>query len=172
MDEELQTDMFVRAEEILENAGYIHYEISNYSLPGYESRHNINYWKRNEYIGVGAGAHSFLKDYKWGRRWENIRDPEEYMRGILTSGKAIYSLEVLSKREAIEEKIFLGLRLMEGIKLDDFFIEFGIPLYFLFNREIEELKEEGLILMENGYIKLTKRGIIFSDEVFSKFALI
>jgi oxygen-independent coproporphyrinogen-3 oxidase len=171
IDEDLQLNMFLSANDFLKTSGYNHYEISNYSIPGYESIHNINYWVRGEYIGFGAGAHSFLKDYKWGRRWKNISDPIKYIENINNYGKAVSDTEILSKREAIEERIFLGLRLIKGLKLEDFFIEFGIPLNFIFNKEIEELTGDGFILVDDEYIKLTERGLILSNEVFVKLSL-
>jgi oxygen-independent coproporphyrinogen-3 oxidase len=153
--EELQAEMFEATWERLDQAGYEHYEISNFARSGLRSRHNQRYWKQKEYLGIGAGAHSFL--WKgWGMRRANITNPLLY----LESTERIGYEEKLKKEEAIEEAIFLGLRQREGIDLKSFEERFGLTLYphypFL----------EGLLKEESGRLKLTPRGLLLSNEVF------
>ena len=152
--EELQTAMFEITWERLEQAGYEHYEISNFALPGFRSRHNQRYWDLREYLGIGAAAHSFL-DIGWGKRRSNIADPLRYMAGGNRTGYE----EKLEKEEAMEEAIFLGLRRREGIDLKRFEERFGLPVAH------RSSSMEGLLEEEMGHLRLTPRGLLLMNEV-------
>ena len=153
--EEIQTEMLETTREKLTEAGYEHYEISNYAHPGYRSRHNQRYWEGKEYLGIGTGAHSFLQK-GWGLRQANISDPLLYMERAEKTGFE----ESLKKEEAIEEAIFLGLRQSEGIDVKRFEERFGLPL----DAHFPSL--EGLVREEMGRVTLTPRGLLLSNEVF------
>lgn len=153
--EELQAEMFETAWAKLGEVGYEHYEVSNFALPGFGSRHNQRYWEGQEYLGIGAGAHSFLKS-GWGTRWSNINDPLLYME---RSEKTEFE-ESLKKEEAIEEAIFLGLRRKEGIDIKRFEERFGLTLH----PHLPPL--QGLVKEEAGHLMLTPQGLLLSNEVF------
>jgi len=153
--EEIQTEMLETTRKKLTRAGYEHYEISNYARPGYRSRHNQRYWGGKEYLGIGAGAHSFLKT-GWGMRRANIIDPLLYMERAEKTGFE----ESLNKEEAIEEAIFLGLRQREGIDVKRFEERFGLTL----DTHFPSL--EGLVQEKMGCLTLTPRGLLLSNEVF------
>lgn len=161
-DEDTERKMYEATERILSTYGYHRYEISNYALPGYECRHNKRYWTREEYVGFGIGAASFTAN----RRWKNSSDIHAYIRA---DGLAEKEEELcLSVREQMEEFMFLGLRLMEGIHREDFYSVFGVELEEVYGVQIASLKEAGL-LREDRTVRLTKRGIDLSNYVFEKF---
>lgn len=172
-DELVQVRMFRLAQDMFVKAGYEHYEISNFSLPGFRCRHNEGYWILEEYMGFGAGAHSYLREGSshgdWGIRWKNINDPYEYISRLSSSCSAVVEREELTREEAIKETIFLGLRRLEGIDLDDFRKRFGLSLKKVFSNIIPYLLEENLILIDEERLKLTTKGILLSNEVFLRF---
>ena len=112
-EEDEMLRFYFMAEEALENAGFIHYEISNYAMPGHESRHNMNYWRRGEYLGFGAAAHSF----KDGKRWGNNEDVFQYMELLEKDRLPAVDICELTPEDAKREFVFLGLRTREGIFL-------------------------------------------------------
>ncbi len=171
-DEDLAADMYCLAEELLEKAGYEHYEISNWAKPGFACRHNIRYWLNLPYFGFGAGAHSF----QWGMRWQNVLDPREYI-SILSAPEATgFPSPVASEVEKITptiemaETIFLGLRLVkEGVSFERFYRRFGMDLRELYGSQIEELVELGLLEVDDERIRLSPRGRLLGNEVFQRF---
>lgn len=167
--EEEQILMYEFAIDRLEGAGYKHYEISNFAQSGLESRHNMRYWSHMDYIGLGAGAHSYASLPDWGIRQWNESSPESYMRQINEIGLAIAGEERLAREEALEEWIFLGLRKTTGIDRDWFLERFNIPLKDLYESKITALKTEGLLQEDNAGLRLTRRGLLLSNEVFSGF---
>ncbi|MFA4911194.1 MAG: coproporphyrinogen III oxidase family protein, partial [Desulfobacteria bacterium] len=154
-------------------AGYEQYEISNFALPGFRCRHNEGYWTLKEYFGFGAGAHSYLRDTSnkrdWGIRWKNIPNPYEYISLLSNNCTAAIEREELTREMAIKEVIFLGLRRLEGISLDDFEKRFGLSLEKTFANVVPYLLKENLISIDEGHLKLTIQGILLSNEVFLKF---
>lgn len=172
-DEDLQVRMYRLAQEKVAAAGYEQYEISNFALPGFRCRHNEGYWTLKEYFGFGAGAHSYLRDTSnkmdWGIRWKNIPNPYEYISLLSSSGTAVIEREDLTREMAIKEAIFLGLRRLEGISLDDFEKRFGISLEKTFANIIPYLLKKNLMSIDEGHLKLTIKGILLSNEVFLKF---
>ena len=155
LDEEY--DMYALASKLLSEAGYEHYEISNYAKPGYRSRHNSLYWNLGEYIGVGAAAHSFFE----GKRYSNSEDVDEYISSVsLNDGGDKESLLDLAYEYAM-----LRLRLKEGFLLSDYEERFGSS--FTAGKEdiLDRLRREGLISLKDGMIALTERGFYLSNSI-------
>ena len=167
-DDDLSADMFEVADDLLTAAGYEHYEIANYARPGYRSRHNSGYWRRDGYLGLGVGAHSFLKN-GCGVRYSNVSSLDEY-RETLTAGRLPHRDDRrLSGIEVMEEYMFLGLRMADGISLDEFEREFRCPCRGVYGSVIDELENLGLILCNEANLRLTRRGMLLSNQVFSRF---
>jgi putative oxygen-independent coproporphyrinogen III oxidase len=110
-DPDVQADMFLLACSMLGDAGYGHYEISNWAKPGYECQHNVGYWRRQPYLGLGAGAHSYRDD----RRWWNVRPPEEYLATVERGELPVGGSETLDASDTYLEEVFLRLRILEGV---------------------------------------------------------
>ncbi len=171
-DDDLAADMYCLAEEILEKAGYEHYEISNWAKPGFASRHNIRYWLNLPYLGFGAGAHSF----SWGMRWQNVHDPTEYIRILsfpeLTGfpSPVAREIEQITLQMEMAETVILGLRLVkEGVNFERFRSRFGLDLREIYRSQIEELVEMGLLVENEQGIRLSSRGRLLGNEVFQRF---
>ena len=161
--EELQVKMYEKAIEYLSQAGYIHYEISNFAVKGFECRHNKVYWSNNEYLGFGPGSASYQNE----TRTMNVLSPEEYIR-ILLNKKEIPLLEteILNQKRRMGETLMLGLRMVDGIWLRDFERKFGISIDSQFGEKIRKLRDEQLLHYANDRLKLTRKGILYSNEVF------
>ena len=163
--EEEVVAMYRSALKRLEGAGYHHYEVSNLALPGFTSRHNSRYWRGGDYIGLGAGAHSYLASPGWGERWWNLSEPDTYVEGIMARRGGVEGREELTRENALLETLFLGLRTTEGIEIAPFRERFGLsPAECL---PMERLTGRGLISSDNGWLRLTQDGILLSDEVFA-----
>lgn len=148
-NEDTELAMFELTIETLTNNGFKHYEISNFAKPGRECQHNIVYWKNENYIGVGAGAHSHVD----GQRWANPDSIEEYLRSVTVT-------RPVSSDGYGKETIFMGLRMLEGLSIEKFKD---------FEKEVKELIENGLLTREKDNYKLTRRGLYLANEVFQKF---
>jgi oxygen-independent coproporphyrinogen III oxidase len=162
-DEAAQVAMFERADQLLTAAGYIHYEISNYALPGWRSRHNLHYWQHGEYLGFGAGAHAYLNGY----RRENERLPGRYIQAIAEGGSAAGVPEFINRDRRIHEGLMVGLRLREGIDLDAFARTYGVPLATTYAAPIAELLESGHLQLSDGHLSLSDRGRLVADAVLA-----
>lgn len=160
-DENLSVGMFRMVNECLRGAGYFRYEISNYSLPGYESRHNSSYWKGIPYIGLGPSAHSY--DGRCDRRW-NIPDLDVYLTGVENS-KCYHDKELLTQDELKEEFIMTGLRVAEGIDLDLFASRFGEDARNMIVRKAGGGLQSELCEIKDGFLRLTDNGVMLSDEI-------
>jgi oxygen-independent coproporphyrinogen-3 oxidase len=145
------------AEEALSAAGFVRYEISNYALPGFECRHNINYWHRGEYLGLGPGAHSFTSE----KRERNTGDIAGYVSELGAGRLPVEESAAVTRREAIGEALFLGLRLTRGVDALTFGEAWGLDLALA----SAELMEEGLVEIEAGWLRLTKRGLLLFNPV-------
>ncbi|HXT63498.1 MAG TPA: radical SAM family heme chaperone HemW [Pyrinomonadaceae bacterium] len=163
-DEDLAAEMYAVMIEEVCAAGYQHYEISNFSLPGFASRHNTKYWTRDAYYGFGNSAHSHDGAH---RRWANERDPAKYVELTDRGDSAIVERTELTAEDARSEAIFLGLRLMRGIDLGAYRTRFGSDLRGQFNGELDRLSEAGLIEIDADLLRLTSRGALLSNEVFA-----
>lgn len=172
--EEEQVAMFLETERILEGAGYEHYEVSNYAIPGFRSRHNQIYWKGGEYLGLGVSAHSYISG-QWSvvsgqrKRTGNTSSLKEYFRLIDEKGNAVIEEEILTKEKAMGEAVFLGLRMMEGIDLKGFENRFGVGIATAYPAAIKELTEQGLLNLRNQHIRLTRKGMLFLNDVSLRF---
>lgn len=162
--EEIERDMYHYAINRFKDEGFDHYEISNFALKGYECSHNLTYWRDEEYIGAGAGAHSYMEN----KRYFNYSDIKDYIKAV-NEGSGIEDENILSRDEEMSEFIFLGLRLMDGIDKSRFYQRFGIDIKEVFSKEIAESVEEGLLIDEGNVIRLTPTGIDLSNQVFVKF---
>lgn len=167
-DDDQTASMLETADRIITAAGYEHYEIANFALPGYRSEHNCGYWQRDGYLGAGPGAHSFLRQ-GWGIRWGNQPDYDRWAAATQTNSFAITGQQELKKDDALSEYIFLGLRMTEGISLDDFAVEFDERLEVRFAAEISQLQQAGLIICTPVQLQLTTRGRLLSNQVFVRF---
>jgi len=166
-DDDLAADMYATMIETVGAAGYQHYEISNFSLPGCESRHNSKYWEGAPYYGFGNSAHSYDGVR---RRWANARDAAKYLELIAGKESPIVERTCLNDEDERSEAIFLGLRLMRGIDLDNYQERFGCDLAAQSNGELARLIEAGLIEIDNQRLRLTSRGALLSNEVFAALA--
>lgn len=166
-EEEAERQMYERTGQILERAGYHRYEISNYAKEGKECRHNICYWERAEYLGFGTGAASFFQ----GERFERERNLSAYISQIKENRKAVTGQHFVDSKEAMEEFMFLGLRMMKGISKNRFFREFGQDIHQVYGGAIGKYRELGLLLEEGDRIALTEAGISVSNVIFSDFIL-
>lgn len=155
-DENILSEMYYMSKDILERHGYIHYEISNYTKPGYECLHNINYWSGYDYLGIGAGAHSFID----GVRYSNIKDVTEYIANV-ENGKKVVERVHLSSQDRLEELIFLGLRKIKGIEIERIPDESLKRMQFVIN----DLILYNLIELKDNHLRLSKKGLILSSEV-------
>jgi oxygen-independent coproporphyrinogen-3 oxidase len=168
-DEEAAVLMFRQTARFLRERGYEHYEISNFALPGFRSRHNQVYWHRGNYAGFGAGAHSFLKSSGSGVRWSNTLSPEVYQHAVARATLPEEELTSLTERDAMAEFLFLGLRMLEGVELALFYEEFGIDLENAYPGVLPGLFADGLLECRAGRLRLTARGVEFSNQVFLRF---
>jgi oxygen-independent coproporphyrinogen-3 oxidase len=167
-DEELAVAMLEQTAETLCRAGYEHYEISNYALPGYRSRHNQVYWRRGNYLGFGAGAHSFQKGHGYGVRRENPGTLAEYAATV--SSEKLPDRELsLTRQEAMAEFMFLGLRMMEGVNREEFAMQFDMGLEETFPGVIDSLCARGLLLAEGAIVRLTAKGLLLANLVMAEF---
>lgn len=167
-DEDTLTDMLSYTSYFLEEAGYTQYEISNFAKPGFECRHNLLYWRGEDYLGLGAGAHSHISSDKfnrWGTRWANLKNPDIYMKTVLEGKKPLAFTEYLEKEEAFEDQILMGLRLWEGVSLRDLEERFGTELRL--NR-LEPLFGNGFLEFSGDSLRLSKKGILVSNELIMK----
>lgn len=163
--EEEQIRMYELGMDLLTSEGYHHYEISNFALDGFESRHNNRYWLALDYLGLGAGAHSYLSSPDWGVRWWNEKDPLRYVEQTKNAGHAAAGMERLTHEEAITEGIFLGLRRVKGIDLDWFAGRFQVSWTGSLRERIDVLKSHGLIREGDNALSLTRKGILVSNDV-------
>ena len=164
-DEDIQLEMYETTIQVLEDAGYSQYEISNFSKPGMESQHNINYWNNGEYLGVGAGASSYLN----GERSKNINLPSIYIRKIETKASAVDTCERLEPLQAMGETLMLGLRLLKGVSIDVFENRFQVSFQNVYGKAIESLLNQELITFNQNRIALSRKGLFLADSVILKF---
>jgi oxygen-independent coproporphyrinogen-3 oxidase len=149
-DADLQADMFCLACDRLADAGYAHYEVSNWARPGFECQHNLGYWERRPYAGLGAGAHSYRDD----RRWWNVRRPEEYLSLVESGRLPVGGEERLEPSDAYLEEVFLRLRILEGI-----------PVSWVEPDRAEPFLASGLLEDHDGALVPTERGMLLLNEL-------
>ncbi len=161
-DEDLCADMYEYADERLQAAGYVNYEISNWALPGHQSRHNLTYWRNLPYIGMGAGAHSFFA----GKRFSNERDPQRYINTLKKRQLPVVESETIEKAQEMSETAFLALRTAEGLHLPTFEERFATPFSRFAGDRLQLVDEAGLLEQAEGWLRLSKRGRLLGNEVF------
>ncbi|HDK17725.1 MAG TPA: coproporphyrinogen III oxidase, partial [Nitrospirae bacterium] len=179
-EEEKIIEMYNHTIDFLTAKGFVHYEISNFSMPGYFCRHNLNYWDRGEYYGAGLGAHSFIN----GKRSYNTGDLEHYIQSLSKNELPVEGSEVITADKALLETFFLGLRKTEGINLEKLSASYGEDIQKVYEKQIRELQRAGLIetysssrgfgtsrvtSSGNNRMRLTRQGILLSNEVFIRF---
>ena len=166
-DEELERNMYWYVKNTLELNGYKHYEISNFAKEGYESKHNLNCWNQKEYIGIGCAAHS----YKNITRYSNTENIEEYINNIhkkcFEKNRIIH--EVQTEEDARKEFMLLGLRKIDGVKINEFKNKFGDNPIYLYRNQLDKLSKENLIIVDNDNIRLSNRGIDLANLVWEEF---
>lgn len=156
-NEEEEREIYKRTETLLNKAGYYRYEISNYAKLGKECKHNIGYWERKNYLGLGLGASSLVDNV----RFHNTEDLKDYLQHALQLQVIRQEEEVLDETAQMEEYVFLGMRKMKGILLNEKLLE-------LYGENIERMKKQGLVEVSNNYLRLTKEGIDVSNYVFAE----
>ena len=193
-DPDLAADMYLAAEAAMSNAGYHHYEISNWARTGHESLHNLVYWKNRPYLGVGPGAHSYLD----GHRFRNLRSPKEYIRRLaeapsltlhrnggediltppenVTNGvgdfqrvPVVEDVEPIARPMEMAETMMMGLRLRDGIDDGEFGRRFGVAPSDVYGEILDDLRSTGLLETPDGVVRLTDRGRLLGNEVFRRF---
>jgi len=164
-DADLAAAMYELAEARLEEAQYVHYEISNWALPGHECRHNLSYWRNVPYLGFGAGAHSFDGQ---GRSW-NVARPDEYIGRLDVGESPVTGRETIDRAREMSETLIMGLRLCNGVLFVEFEERFGLPLREVYGSQIGDLVQLGLLDVDAHGVRLTNRGRLLGNEVFERF---
>ncbi|HEK9983289.1 radical SAM family heme chaperone HemW [Streptococcus equi subsp. zooepidemicus] len=164
--EDLEAEMFEYIISEMEASGFEHYEISNFTKPGFESRHNLMYWNNDEYFGCGAGASGYLD----GIRYRNRVPIQHYLKAV-ADGNARLSEEVLTKEEMMEEELFLGLRKKSGVSVSRFQEKFGLSFESRYGPVVRELQAQGLLVKDKDFVRMTKKGLFLGDSVAEKFIL-
>jgi oxygen-independent coproporphyrinogen-3 oxidase len=156
--EDEMAESYEMAQELLRGAGYHHYEISNWAKPGFESKHNLKYWRREPYLGFGAGAHSF----SGMERWANAHDAANYVEAVQGGRLPVEQHERLTAEGALEEELFLGLRQLDGIDVSRIEREYGVALAGRF----DPLASAGLVERDGSVVRLAPGRLSVSNEVF------
>ncbi|MGA9231019.1 MAG: radical SAM family heme chaperone HemW [Exiguobacterium oxidotolerans] len=160
--QDLEAEMYRLMIETIEAGGLKQYEISNFSLPGKESRHNRVYWENDEYYGFGAGSHSYIDQ----TRRANIAPIPHYIKA---EGLPVRNETPLTRVERMEEEMFLGLRMKQGVSIEHFEQKYGIALDAAFGKTITKLLPRGLVERTNTHLRLTEAGVPLANEVFAEF---
>ena len=160
--QDLEAEMYRLMIETIEAGGLKQYEISNFSLPGKESRHNRVYWENDEYYGFGAGSHSYINR----TRRANIAPIPHYIKA---EGLPVRNETPLTRVERMEEEMFLGLRMKQGVSIEHFEQKYGVSLDAAFGKTITKLLPRGLVERTNTHLRLTEAGVPLANEVFAEF---
>lgn len=166
-DEELERQMYWEVKKTLENHKYVHYEISNFSKKGRNSKHNMNCWKQHSYLGFGLAAHSYFD----GMRYSNIDNLKQYIENF-TNGEDVYNVifhEHQSREQMMKEYMLLGLRKIDGVKISEFKEKFVDNPLYVFRNELNKLVMDELIEIEDDKIMLTNKGIDLANLVWMEF---
>ena len=163
--EDMETEMFDMLINHMESRGRKRYEISNFAVPGYESIHNLLYWENETYAGIGAGAHGYID----GNRYSNIGPIKHYMASVDKGERPVQNSHPVTKIEAMEEEMFLGLRKTAGVSTSLFQKRFGEALVDVYGETLQTLQGKGLIEVKDDRVKLTRVGVFRGNEVFQEF---
>ena len=164
-DDETSREIYLWTGEYLENQGFRQYEISNYARAGKESRHNLRYWERKDYLGLGLGAASMIRNM----RMSNTRDWEKYRTGCRDPRKIREEVEFLEEPRQIEEFMFLGLRKTRGVSRKEFRRTFGKDLDLIYEKTLKKYLENGMLQESGDRIFLSEEGILLSNHIFADF---
>ncbi|MGB9886027.1 MAG: radical SAM family heme chaperone HemW [Moorellales bacterium] len=164
-EEEERAAMYDYAVDRLSQAGFEHYEISNFALPGYFCRHNLAYWRREPYLGLGVAAASFMGE----RRWSNLVSVEEYRKRLAAGDLPVAEAEELTPEAAMAETMLLGLRLVKGVEVSRFRKQFGREVEEVFGERLALLERQGLLEKGEGTYRLTARGRLLGNVAFRQF---
>ena len=164
-DDETSREIYLWTGEYLENQGFRQYEISNYARAGKESRHNLRYWERKDYLGLGLGAASMIRNM----RMSNTRDWEKYRTGCRDPRKIREEVEFLEEPRQIEEFMFLGLRKTRGVSRKEFRRTFGKDLDLIYEKTLKKYLENGMLQESGDRIFLSEEGILLSNQIFADF---
>lgn len=167
VDEDEEYEMYQYLKNTLEENGFHRYEVSNYAIEGYESKHNLRYWKQELYLGLGSNASSFFG----GARYSNVRTIEEYIERMENNKSVVdsESYEELDLLSLMKEYVMLSLRKTDGLDISKFKSKYKKDVSSIFNEEIKELEKNGLIKKDDNSIKLTNRGLEVANLVWEKF---
>jgi oxygen-independent coproporphyrinogen III oxidase len=164
--EEEEASMYEYTMNFLIKNGYNHYEVSNYAKPGFECRHNMNYWNHTEYIGFGPASHSFMNR----KRWWNYKQLDRYIQMLSKGDLPVENMEFIDDHTFLEEKIYLGLR-SGGINQEELKRKFNIDFFKKNENIITEYMDNEYIMIKNGIIRLTDKGFLLCDELCSRFKI-
>jgi oxygen-independent coproporphyrinogen-3 oxidase len=158
-------EMYLQGMALLDEAGYEQYEISNVARPGRESRHNVKYWTDEEWLGFGCGAHSTRK----GVREKNVASTSEYISLVAAGGQLAVERRQLSDQARLEEALFMGLRLAKGIDLASIESRYRTDVWRVYGDELEPFVDQGLLIYDDGHLRLTRPGMLLANEVMAVF---
>jgi len=158
-------DMYLQAMTRLDAAGYEQYEISNVARRGRESRHNLKYWTDGAWLGFGCGAHST----RGGVRWKNLSSTTEYIAAVASGRPLALERRVLIAREALEEALITGLRLTRGIDVNTVKARYGVDVWDIYRRQLEQFLEAGVLIYDGRLLRLSRAGMLLANEIMAKF---
>jgi oxygen-independent coproporphyrinogen-3 oxidase len=162
--DELTAEMYYKAKDALEAAGYRHYEISNFAKPGFDCRHNVNYWRDGEYLGLGPSAASHVV----GARYTNPRGLDAYRKAVAVGRWPLAAPEPSNAEREARTAFVLGLRMLEGVEVGEFETRYDFNVAGTLGEDVENLVNVGLLEYNGGVLRLTRGGLFLSDEVFSR----
>jgi oxygen-independent coproporphyrinogen-3 oxidase len=158
-------EMYLHGLARLDAAGYTQYEISNVARPGFESRHNLKYWRDGEWMAFGCGAHG-TRD---GRRWRNVAGTEDYIQRVTSEQETAAEIRTLTEQERLEEALFTGLRLTEGLHLREIDAAFRIDVWARYGQALQPFVSAGLLEHSTDALRLTREGMLLANEVCGVF---
>jgi oxygen-independent coproporphyrinogen-3 oxidase len=164
-EEDLVSDLYLETIDFLSSYGYLQYEISNFSRPGYPCRHNLKYWMRKPVYGLGLGSHSFDRH----SRYANSKDMDDYFRSIETGSSPVCGRYPVSALQALEETLFLGLRLTHGVDWNQLQRTYGGDILARYEASLRSFSARGWMEWENSTVRLTPSGMLLSNEIFQEF---
>jgi oxygen-independent coproporphyrinogen-3 oxidase len=158
-------EMYLQGMARLDAAGYEQYEISNVARQGRRSRHNLKYWQDGEWLGFGCGAHST----RGGVRWKNVSSTAEYVAAVDAGARLVADERRLSDHDRLEDALFTGLRLSDGVALDGIEKRYGVDVRARYGGELQPFVEAGLLIYDGGFMRLTRQGMLLAHEIMAVF---
>ncbi|NLP27370.1 MAG: oxygen-independent coproporphyrinogen III oxidase [Clostridia bacterium] len=166
-DEDLEREMYEEAVKLLNEKGYSQYEISNFSKETFQCKHNIKYWKAEEYIACGLGAHGYVE----GRRYRNQENIKKYIQAVKETGSSVVESHKNSLKDEIEEFMFMGLRMVEGVSEDEFYKRFGLSLWDLYEDVLNKFIKLNLLKWRDGRLSIKAEALGISNSIMCEFIL-